>query len=73
MTIPSWILQGACHDTDDAVFFLKKGGSTKTAKAICARCPVQAPCLDYAVTNGERYGIWGGKTERERRKLRRAS
>lgn len=67
----SWQDRAACHDTDDTVFFLEKGGSTRPAKAICAGCPVRAPCLQYALDHDERFGIWGGKTERERRRLKR--
>jgi WhiB family redox-sensing transcriptional regulator len=69
--IPSWSLGAACRDVDQEVFFLEKGGSTKAAKAICGRCPVRQPCLEYALANDERFGIWGGMTERERRRLKR--
>lgn len=67
----SWQDRAACHDADGTVFFLEKGGSTRAAKAICARCPVRVPCLQYALDHDERFGIWGGKTERERRRLKR--
>ncbi|BDZ51496.1 hypothetical protein GCM10025867_37370 [Frondihabitans sucicola] len=49
----------------------RKGGSTRDAKKICASCDVRAQCLEYALQNDERFGIWGGLSERERRKLRK--
>jgi hypothetical protein len=47
------------------------GGSTREAKKICTGCEVKAQCLEYALANDERFGIWGGLSERERRRLRR--
>ncbi len=53
-------------------FFPEKGGSTREAKKVCTSCEVRAECLDYALANDERFGIWGGGlSERERRKLKR--
>ena len=49
----------------------EKGGSTREAKRICGECPVRAECLEYALEEDERFGIWGGMSERERRKLKR--
>ncbi len=69
---PEWMDRGLCHQTDPEAFFPEKGGSTREAKTICARCPVAAECLDYALDNDERFGIWGGLSERERRKIKRA-
>lgn len=69
---PLWIEDALCAQIDMERWFPDKGGSTREAKAMCARCPVRPPCLQYALANGERYGIWGGKSERERRKLRAA-
>lgn len=66
---PAWMLDAACRDADPEAFFPEKGGSTLYAKRICADCPVAAQCLDLALTNGERFGIWGGLSERERRRL----
>ena len=54
-------------------FFPEKGGSTREAKGVCASCEVRAECLEYALMNDERFGIWGGLSERERRRLRRAA
>ncbi|MBN9325765.1 MAG: WhiB family transcriptional regulator, partial [Cellulomonas sp.] len=52
-------------------FFPEKGGSTREAKKVCTQCEVRAECLEYALANDERFGIWGGLSERERRKLKR--
>jgi len=61
-----------CAQTDPEPFFPDKGGSTKEAKRVCLSCEVRGECLNYALTNGERFGIWGGQSERERRKLAKA-
>lgn len=65
-----WIAQGACHGKDPDLFFPGQGESTREAKAVCAGCPVREQCLDYALEHGEKFGIWGGTSERERRRLR---
>jgi WhiB family transcriptional regulator, redox-sensing transcriptional regulator len=65
----SWQDSALCVQTDPEAFFPEKGGSVRQPKAICRRCPVVAECLDYALEHGERFGIWGGLTERERRLL----
>lgn len=67
--VPEWTERALCAQTDPEAFFPDKGGSTKSAKAMCHRCLVAAECLDYALTNNERFGIWGGLAERERRDL----
>ena len=64
-----WAEEGLCAQADPDAWFPEKGGSTREGKAICARCPVAAECLDYALANNERFGIWGGMSERERRRL----
>lgn len=66
-----WTEQALCAQTDPDAFFPEKGGSVREAKRICARCPVQVECLASAIKNGERFGIFGGLTERERRRLLR--
>ena len=53
------------------MFFPERGSSTIKAKAICAECKVREECLEFAVVRKERFGIWGGKFERERRAIRR--
>lgn len=65
----TWESQGICGQTDPEAFFPEKGGSTREAKRICMSCGVSEECLRAALANDERYGIWGGKSERERRRL----
>lgn len=69
----SWQMRALCAQTDPEAFFPEKGGSTREAKGICAECEVRAECLEYALANDERFGIWGGLSERERRRLRRSA
>jgi WhiB family redox-sensing transcriptional regulator len=66
-----WQERALCAQTDPEAFFPEKGGSTREAKKICAGCEVRAECLEYALAHDERFGIWGGLSERERRRLRR--
>lgn len=67
----SWQTSALCAQTDPEAFFPEKGGSTREAKCVCKVCEVRQECLEYALTQDERYGIWGGLSERERRKLKR--
>ena len=67
----SWQERALCAQTDPEAFFPEKGGSTRDAKRICGSCEVRSECLEYALENDERFGIWGGLSERERRKLKR--
>ena len=66
-----WQDRALCAQTDPEAFFPEKGGSTREAKRICTTCPVRNECLEYALGNDERFGIWGGLSERERRRLKR--
>ncbi len=66
-----WQERALCAQTDPEAFFPEKGGSTREAKRICLGCEVKDECLDYALANDERFGIWGGLSERERRRLKR--
>ena len=68
----SWQERSLCAQTDPEAFFPEKGGSTRDAKRVCEACTVKDACLEYAMANDERFGIWGGLSERERRRLRRA-
>ena len=70
---PEWLSRGLCAQTDPEAFFPEKGGSTREAKRVCTRCAVRSECLVYALSHDERFGIWGGLSERERRKLKRRS
>lgn len=65
-----WEADALCAQTDPEAFFPEKGGSTKAGKEICAMCEVTAKCLTYALEHDERFGIWGGLSERERRQMR---
>lgn len=69
-TLP-WAPYAKCLQADPEAFFPEKGGSTREAKRICARCDVREECLEYALATDERFGIWGGLSERERRRLKR--
>jgi WhiB family redox-sensing transcriptional regulator len=66
-----WQVDALCAQTDPEAFFPEKGGSTRDAKKVCGACTVRAQCLEYALANDERFGIWGGLSERERRRLRK--
>jgi WhiB family redox-sensing transcriptional regulator len=68
----SWHDQANCLGVDPDLFFPERGASTREAKEVCRGCVVREECLEYALSNGEKFGIWGGMSERERRRLRRA-
>jgi WhiB family redox-sensing transcriptional regulator len=68
----SWRVQAACGGVDAALFFPETDDDPAfEAKAVCAECPVRIACLDHAMGNGEKAGVWGGTTERERRRILR--
>ncbi len=69
----AWQADALCAQTDPEAFFPEKGGSTREAKRVCESCTVRTECLEYALQQDERFGIWGGLSERERRKLKRAA
>ena len=69
----SWQERALCAQTDPEAFFPEKGGSTREAKRVCLSCDVRGECLEYALAHDERFGIWGGLSERERRRLKRRS
>ena len=69
LTDPRWDAAALCAQTDPEAFFPEKGGSTRDAKKVCQSCEVKAQCLAYALANDERFGIWGGLSPRERRKV----
>lgn len=68
---PRWQEFGNCRGVDPDLFFPERGASTKEAKEVCKSCVVREECLEYALSNGEKFGIWGGLSERERRRIRR--
>ena len=67
-----WQARANCMGVDPDLFFPERGASTREAKEVCRGCVVREDCLDYAIANGEKFGIWGGMSERERRRVRRA-
>ncbi len=66
-----WMTRGKCRDMDPAVFFPSDGVGVQAAQRICADCPERMPCLEYALQNHIDHGVWGGASERERRRLLR--
>lgn len=68
---PEWQDRANCAGADPDLFFPEHGESLNIVRSICAACPVRDECLDYAVEEGIHHGIWGGKSERERRGMRR--
>lgn len=67
----SWQNDAQCVGVDPDLFFPERGASTRPAKTICRHCPVQVDCLVFAICNGAKHGIYGGTSERERRRIRR--
>lgn len=67
----AWQGKARCLEVDPEIFFPERGGSSRAARAVCSQCDVRLECLRYALRNREQFGIWGGTSERERRKLRR--
>lgn len=70
--LPDWKSKANCMGVDPDLFFPERGMSTREAKEVCKGCVVREDCLEYALANGEKFGIWGGLSERERRRIRRA-
>jgi len=68
-----WTERALSAETDPEAFFPEKGGSTREAKKVCLSCDVRGECLDYALAHDERFGIWGGLSERERRRLKKSA
>jgi WhiB family redox-sensing transcriptional regulator len=66
-----WQERANCLGVDPDLFFPERGASTREAKSVCRGCEVRAECLEYALAHGEKFGIWGGLSERERRRVRR--
>jgi WhiB family redox-sensing transcriptional regulator len=70
-TAATWRKRAACQGIDPQVFFPESDEDAEEAKAICSMCPVRQPCLEHALAHREREGVWGGTTERERRRILR--
>jgi WhiB family redox-sensing transcriptional regulator len=67
----AWTQQAACRGIDTEIFYPASADEEAEALSVCATCPVRAQCLDYAIRNRETYGIWGGATAEQRRRMRR--
>lgn len=67
----AWQDLANCRGADPDLFFPERGASTRTAKSICRECSVRPDCLEFAIVSSEKFGIWGGMSERERRRIRR--
>ena len=65
----SWRQKGACRGLDPAIFYPVSEEEAAEAKAICATCTVREACLEFALANREHEGVWGGATEKERRRM----
>lgn len=75
MRSTSWMSQAGCKSVNPELFFPLGSSDAPDwqiarAKRICSSCPVRNDCLAYAVDTAQKYGIWGGLTELERRRLR---
>lgn len=66
-----WMARGRCREIHPSVFFPSDGAGVEAAQRICEGCPVSAPCLEYALANHIDHGVWGGASERERRRIAR--
>jgi WhiB family redox-sensing transcriptional regulator len=64
-----WMQRGLCQEIPPATFFPSDGVGVEIARRICATCPVQEPCLEYALEQRIDHGVWGGCSERERRRI----
>lgn len=73
--VPAWHERALCQQVDPELFFPEKGRgetSLRQARRICARCEVRTECREDAIARNEPYGVWGGMSESERRRIRRA-
>ena len=67
-----WHARAACRGRSDVNFFPTRGESIRVARAFCSGCAVRAECLEYTLAHDRTVGVWGGLTERERKRVRRA-
>lgn len=68
----AWMLHSSCRGADTREFFPSNGLGVEAAQRICEGCPVQEQCLEYALENRIEQGVWGGASERERRRILRS-
>lgn len=69
-SFPAWMDAASCAGLDPELFFPERGESSREAKAVCAGCPVKAECLEWALSEPIKFGIFGGLSERQRRRIR---
>ena len=69
----NWMAEGLCAEKPPSLFFPSDGVGVDVARKICAECPVKSACLEYALENRIDHGVWGGTSERERRRLKKAA
>lgn len=70
MNLP-WRQLARCRGADPEIFYAVTDEEAEEAKEICSLCPVRETCLEYALVHREKHGVWGGLTERERRRILR--
>ena len=68
----TWMLSGLCRECDPSFFFPSDGVGVDHARRVCAPCPVKTECLEYALRYRIEHGVWGGASERERRRILRS-
>lgn len=71
VTDTSWMAQARCHDLPPEIFFPSDGAGVEVARHYCAECAVRRECLEYALANAIEHGVWGGESERSRRRMTR--
>jgi WhiB family redox-sensing transcriptional regulator len=71
LTNQTWRQHAACKGVEPDIFYPASEEEAEVAKAVCGVCPVRQPCLEYALSSRERDGVWGGATEKERRRILR--
>jgi WhiB family transcriptional regulator, redox-sensing transcriptional regulator len=67
----AWMDFALCAEIGGDLHFPEKGGDVRAAKQVCMACEVRESCLQYALDHSERHGLWGGKSERQRRSMKR--
>ena len=67
-----WMAAGSCADKPPALFFPSDGVGVEVAKRVCEECPVKSECLEFALENRIDHGVWGGTSERQRRRIVKA-
>ena len=68
----AWMADGKCRELPPETFFPTDGVGVEIARRVCANCPVKDPCLEYALLHRIEHGVWGGHSERSRRRILRA-